>query len=201
MATPADTSPFPLRALAKREPPEHLHHHWSTTLMTLKPHIPITRHSLQYRLFVVLEASCAKMMSATTLAAVVLTAVRGATRGGYVFLVASLLFVPLLKALYLIVKLYLRLLQLKSAQFRFAYADFQTIELCLKTLSKKLPLLARESWAQCLELLRDLKRLNHAPAYFSNYRAHIQQIVNPLEWATGCLASIQACRRKNHSTR
>lgn len=169
--------------------------------MTLKPYVPLTRDPLQYRLFVVLEASCAKMMSATTLVAVVLTAVRGATRGGYVFLVASLLFVPLLKALYLIVKLYLRLLHLKGAQLRFADADLEVIELCLKTLSKKLPLLARESWAQSLELLRDFKRLNHAPAYFSNYRAHIQQIVNPLEWATGCLASIQACRRKKHSTR
>ncbi|MGP9665975.1 hypothetical protein ACT3TY_15300 [Halomonas sp. AOP22-C1-8] len=200
MATPAFISPLPLRALDIHKAPERFHHHGGTALMTLKLNDTVTRDSLQYRFFIVLEAGCAKVMSATTLAAVVLTSVRGATRGGYVFLVASLLFVPLLKALYFIVKLYLRLLLLKSAQLRFTHADFQSIELCLKTLSKKLPLLTRESWAECLQLLRNFKQLNHAPAYFSNYRVHIQQIVNPLEWATGCMAEIQACRRRS-STR
>ncbi|MGP5308076.1 hypothetical protein [Vreelandella alkaliphila] len=197
MAAPATTSPLPLRDLELNKAPERFHHHRSTALMALKLNHSLTRDRLQYRFFIVLEAGCAKVMSATTLAAVVLTAVRGATRGGYVFLVASLLFVPLLKALYFIVQLYLRLLKLKSAQLRFADADLDIIELCLKTLSKKLPLLAGEDWTQCLELLRNFKQLNHAPAYFSNYRAHIQQIVNPLEWATGCMAEIQACRRRS----
>ncbi|MBL1266272.1 MAG: hypothetical protein COA87_000610 [Halomonas sp.] len=200
MVTSAAMSSLPLRVLELNKAPERFHHHRSTALMALKLDNPVTRDSLQYRFFIVLEAGCAKVMSATTLAAVVLTAVRGATRGGYVFLVASLLFVPLLKALYFIVQLYLCLLKLKSAQLRFADADLDIIELCLKTLSKKLPLLARESWAECLQLLRNFKQLNHAPAYFSNYRAHIQQIVNPLEWATGCMAEIQACRRRS-STR
>lgn len=200
MVTSAAMSSLPLRLMDIHEAPERFHHHGGTALMTLKLNNPVTRNSLQYRFFIVLEAGCAKVMSATTLAAVVLTAVRGAARGGYVFLVASLLFVPLLKALNLIVKLYLRLLKLKSAQLRFADADLDVIELCLKTLSKKLPLLARESWAECLQLLRNFKQLNHAPTYFSNYRAHIQQIVNPLEWATGCMAEIQACRRRS-STR
>ncbi|MFJ5535982.1 hypothetical protein [Vreelandella titanicae] len=180
MATPADTSPFPLRAMDIHEAPERFHHHEGTALMTLKLHgRSIIWNALQHRLFVILEASCAKMMSGTLLVVVTLSTVRDATCGGYVFLITSLVFMPLLKALDLIAQLYLRILKLESAGTRFFYDELELMNVSLKLIRQKLALLAGKSRIEILKLLRNPKHLRNTPTYFQKHVIDVHRDYTP----------------------